>query len=176
MLIVATMVLATRRRESPRPVRQISLTPSSEATLSNSVGSELEPQGLPATQTPRPEELAKLALTKAMKSFGVRTARALNAHWGRKGRVWKERYHVVEITSPLQMRRALQYVLHNGHKHGVCRTPIDSCSSGPYFEFWEKPILHPEEPREAWPVLEPRTWLARVGWKRHGLIPFPVAG
>ena len=136
-------------------------------------GSELEPKGLPATKTPTLEDLAKRALSKTMKSFGVRTARALNACWGREGEVWKERYHVVVITVPFQMKVALQYVLHNGHKHKVCRTRIDPCSSGPYFEFWERPILPPPEPREEWPVQAPRTWLAAVGWKRHGLIPFP---
>ena len=126
------------------------------------------------------EEVAKLtrrALSKARKGFGVRTASALNALWGRRGDVWKERYHTVVITGPKQMWYALRYVLTNGQKHGACHEQIDPCSSAPYFQHWEAPIPPPTEPREEWPVDEPRTWIGAVGWKRYGPIPFPkIAG
>ena len=122
------------------------------------------------------EELAKRALAKSMKSLLGKVAKRLNKLWRREGKVFDERYHAVVIKSPLQMKRTLEYVLNNGFQHGSTNLRIDPYSSGRYFDGWEEAIELPNEPREDWPVVPPRTWLAREGWKRHGPIRFPVAG
>ncbi len=141
-------------------------------------GTELQPscRGLHVKDLKTPEELAKQALSKGLKGLFGKIAKRLNSRlWRRKGQVFAERYHAVAIESALQMKRTIEYVLHNGFKHGATTLPIDPYSSGPWFDGWEEPIELPAEPRESWPVAQPRTWLGREGWKRHGLIPFPVA-
>ena len=51
---------------------------------------------------------------------GVRAARSMR----RKGRVFADRYHARLVTSPLQARRELAYVLNNWRKHGEDRRPF----------------------------------------------------
>ncbi len=99
----------------------------------------------------------------------------------RRGRVFADRYHARIITSPLQARRELAYVLNNWRKHGEDRRAvargwkIDPFSTGWGFLGWRE---H-EQAQWAWskpptyepiPVYGPRSWLLREGWKRHGLI------
>jgi hypothetical protein len=125
----------------------------------------------------------------------VRLARALNRLWGRKGQVFADRYHVRALRSPLEVRRALAYVLHNARKHGDWGRGIDPFSSGPWFDGFKRTAVSPRVgvpssksspstgPREGakggpdalaerlarWPRLpcRPRTWLLVVGWRRH---------
>ncbi|MBL8900435.1 MAG: transposase, partial [Planctomycetes bacterium] len=62
-------------------------------------------------------------------------ARALNKLWGRKGKVFPERYHDEVIST--QARNALRYVLKNGKKQGVVLPRlIYLCSSAPVFDGW----------------------------------------
>ena len=65
------------------------------------------------------------------------------------------------------MRHALVYLLMNRHKHHGAQAAIDPCSSGAWFNGWRDPI---GAIRERAPVVAARTWLAAVGWRRHGLI------
>ena len=99
-------------------------------------------------------------------------ARALNKLWGRKGKVFPERYHDEVISTPTQARNALRYVLQNGKKHGVVpRSSIDLCSSAPVFDGWkEQPSIAsiPATPVMA-SVATASTWLLTAGWRRHGL-------
>lgn len=73
------------------------------------------------------------ALARGMKSFSVRANRLFNAALGRgRGRVWGDRYHRRDLTSPRQVRNALVYCLSNYKKHqGVTSGAprIDPCSS-----------------------------------------------
>ena len=140
-----------------------------ESALDQRVG------GVPAGEILKKGKLAQRALSKAMQSLLGKLAMRLNRAWGRKGTVWGDRYYAAELGSPLKVKRALQYVLNNGHKHGACDEQIDPCSSGPYFKDWEGPIPVSTKPQEARPCVAARTWLLREGWKRHGPIPFPVA-
>ena len=67
------------------------------------------------------------------------------------------------------MRHAIAYVLCNARKHGVARgTPgwLDPCSSARAFDGWRRL----DQPPARAPVVEPRSWLLRVGWRRLGLI------
>ncbi|MBL8897369.1 MAG: transposase, partial [Planctomycetes bacterium] len=100
-------------------------------------------------------------------------ARALNKLWGRKGKVFPERYHDEVISMPTQARNALRYVLQNGKKHGVVpRSSIDLCSSAPVFDGWkEQPSIAsiPATPVMA-SVATASTWLLTAGWRRYGLL------
>jgi len=44
---------------------------------------------------------------------------------------------------------------------------LDPCSSAPWFTGWRHAVLRPAAVS---PVVRARTWLAAVGWRRHGLV------
>ena len=129
------------------------------------------------------------ALSRGMRSFEISAAKWINRAVGkrykrtRRGRVFADRYHDEVVRSPLQARRALSYVLNNWRKHERDRTPtsstwhVDPFSSGVSFTGWEeleeRGIARWNVPDGYTPltVSEPRTWLLRVGWRRHGLVP-----
>jgi len=139
----------------------------------------------------------KLALARGMQSFQISAAKHLNAAISkgrpgprRRGTVFPDRYHAEIITTPRQARHTLAYVMNNWRKHGEDRVgrmqawKIDWFSSAIHFPHWVEygdspwmwhgPTLY--EPLWAW---QPRTWLLREGWKRHGLISYrevPSAG
>src|SRR3954469_15222115 len=124
----------------------------------------------------------KTALARGMKSFEISAAKHMNAAMGgRRGQVFVDRYHVEIITSPLQARRALAYVLNNWRKHredrdaGARTWLVDPFSSGWCFGGWKQRAGHVlrwnvRETYEPLCVWTPRTWLLREGWRRHGLI------
>jgi hypothetical protein len=59
-------------------------------------------------------------------------------------------------------------VLANGRKHGVAMGPgVDPCSSAAWFDGFRGDTARPTGSS---PVSSPRTWLAAIGWRRHGLI------
>jgi hypothetical protein len=103
-----------------------------------------------------------------VRGLAIRVAKAVNRVLGRRGRVWSDRYHARLLRTPREVRNALVYVLHNVRKHlGIARG-LDPCSSAKWFEGWRTvPEGVVGEPS---PVARARTWLARVGWQRHGLI------
>jgi hypothetical protein len=108
------------------------------------------------------------ALSGGVRGLAIRLARALNRLLGRRGRVWDDRYHARALTTPRAVRHALVYVLMNFRKHGQPGTEIDLYSSAAWFAGWRAPPkVFALGPR---PIAAPRTWLARVGWRRHGLI------
>ena len=108
------------------------------------------------------------ALSSGLRGVAIRIARAVNRALGRRGRVWSDRYHARPLTTPRAVRHALVYVLMNFRKHLGTGPGIDRCSSGPWFTGWKLPAaaraIGPP------PVVTARSWLARVGWRRHGLI------
>ncbi len=123
------------------------------------------------------EAHGKDALARGMKSIAARLARALNRVAGRSGSVLDGRYHHRSLRTPREVRRALAYVLLNARRHlakarGVTRTAtarLDPASSARWFDGWRREVEVAEDsaPRE---VARPRTWLLRVGWRRHGLV------
>ncbi len=118
------------------------------------------------------------SLSRGMTGLLVRLARAFNRALGRRGRVWSGRFHSRALGTPREVRNGLVYVLMNHRKHaptGSTRTMhgFDVRSSAPWFDGWaHAPPLVPPPPRpsEDPPVCPPQTWLARLGWKRLGLI------
>ena len=90
------------------------------------------------------------------------------------------------LRSPREVRRALAYVLLNARRHlaksrGVSRTTtahLDGASSARWFDGWRPEVASRPEATAATPeVARPRTWLLRIGWRRHGLVdPAEVPG
>lgn len=114
------------------------------------------------------------ALARGMKAIGSRLARAINRVLGRRGPVLLERFHLRLLRTPLEVRRALAYVLLNARRHAATvgrALGVDPGSSGRWFDGWRR--LSAGQRRcggDAPAVAPPRTWLLRVGWRKHGLI------
>ena len=112
------------------------------------------------------------ALARGMKSFTVRANRLFNAAHGRgRGRVWADRYHRRDLSSPRQVRNGLVYVLANYKKHERVthgRPRIDLCSSARWFQGWTAVRQHDDGPP---PTQEAQTVLLReLWWRKHGFI------
>jgi putative transposase len=107
---------------------------------------------------------SKGTLMRSLRGLGVWIARRVNEVLARTGRVLADRYHEVALTTPRAVRNAIITVLRGSDGSG-----IDHFSSARWFGGWIKPL---EEPAEPSPVAQPRTWLARVGWRRLGAVRF----
>ena len=105
------------------------------------------------------------ALSRGLRGLAIRVARGVNRALGRRGAVWGDRYHARALTTPRAVRHCLVYVLLNRRKHCEGERGLDPCSSALWFDGWREPVA----PAAA-PVVRARTWLAAVGWRRHGLI------
>ena len=156
------------------------------------------------------EAADRRALSRGVQGLSVRVARAVNARLERKGRLFADRYHARALTSPRTVRYALRYVLLNARRHqhapgggegaaaragrGPAALPfgfIDSRSSAPWFPGFRRPgelAFGVTEARAEWrassdleaPVVKPKTWLLRVGYRRAGAfdvddVPGPTA-
>jgi putative transposase len=104
---------------------------------------------------------------RGIQGLAIRVAKAVNRALGRAGRVWGDRYHARMLRTPREMRNALVYVLNNWRKHVPGARGVDSRSSAAWFEGWSESPSRIARPS---PVAMARTWLARVGWRRRGLI------
>ena len=104
-------------------------------------------------------------LSRGMSQLLIRIARRLNKLWGRKGKLWKERFHSRVVAGPKQMRNVLLYCLNNAHKHGAWsdHSLPDPFSSSRWFEGWKNYV--PEARDESCPVVAARSWLAGEGWR-----------
>ncbi len=107
-------------------------------------------------------------LATGVQGLAIRIAKAVNRACGRRGAVWAERYHARALTTPRATRHALVYVLQNWRKHRRAASGLDPCSSAAWFSGWRNPSRQPATTSS--PVAIARTWLARRGWRRHGLI------
>jgi hypothetical protein len=109
------------------------------------------------------------ALSRGMRGLAIRCALAVNRALGRRGALWAERYHASALRTPRMVRNALVYVLANARKHLHAVAGLDPCSSARWFDGFRGP--DPAAPAsEAPPTKPPRTWLLRIGWRRHGLL------
>jgi len=108
-------------------------------------------------------------LSRGVRGLAIRIARAVNRVLRRRGSLWSGRYHARALTTPREVRHALVYVLTNRGKHRGDMNGFDPCSSGRWFDGWREAA--PTPPVGA-PVARARTWLAVVGWRRHGLLAF----
>jgi REP element-mobilizing transposase RayT len=122
------------------------------------------------------------AISRAMRGISIRVARRLNRLMGTKGKVIPIRYFMRVLRTPLQVKRALAYVLNNFRRHAaqwgevVGSTWIDPYSSGLWFDGWSRMHTRTRDgPVDPLPMLdpgivEPRSQVLREGWKVHGLI------
>jgi len=114
----------------------------------------------------------KAALSRGVAGLSIRVARAVNRVLGCRGKVWADRYHARALRTPREVRHGLVYVIANRRKHAPKTVGLDPCSSAWWFDGWKVP---PTCEPPAWestsaPVEPAGTWLARTGWKRHGLV------
>jgi REP element-mobilizing transposase RayT len=112
------------------------------------------------------ESAGKGSLARGMQALLVRLARALNRVWDRRGSVFSDRYHARTLRTPREVRAALVYVLQNARRHGFRGTGLDPYSSALAFDGWTRLVRTVEPPGTP----AAKTWLLRVGWRRHGLI------
>jgi hypothetical protein len=106
----------------------------------------------------------------------------VNRTFRRKGPVLADRYHLHVLRTPREVRSALAYVLLNARRHARKASRVlrcDPASSGRWFDGWKRrPEVHRSQAGlRSPPVARARSWLLRVGWRRHGLIdPLEVPG
>jgi REP element-mobilizing transposase RayT len=114
-------------------------------------------------------------LAAGMKAIGARVAHAAARVFGLRGSVLSDRFHLHVLRSPREVRNAIAYVLLNARRHlaksGRRIDPhprVDPASSGRWFDGWRSYAMEFDvhDP----PVSRARTWLLRVGWRRHGRI------
>lgn len=117
------------------------------------------------------------SLSRGMQRLASRVAMAVNALLRRRGRFWKERYHRRDLGTPRQFRNALVYVTFNFRKHRAAagERTLDRMSSAVWVDDWSDESFAEvvrEHRARAGPrtTALPTTWIARVGWKRHGLL------
>ena len=106
-------------------------------------------------------------LARGIQGLAIRVAKAVNRALSRHGAVWSGRYHARALATPREVRNALVYVLNNVRKHVPGASGLDARSSAAWFTGWRTAIATVAGPA---PVARARTWLARVGWVRHGLL------
>ena len=131
------------------------------------------------------EATDRTALSRGMIGMTVRLARAFNRAVRRTGGVWGDRFHTRELKTPREVRAGIVYVLMNHKKHLASGrstaangriAPLDRFSSAFWFDGFAPragPLvieLRDRLPTDALPVARPRTWLARTGWRRRGLV------
>ena len=120
----------------------------------------------------------RTALSRGLQGLLIRMARGLNKLWGRKGKVFADRYHDRALKSPREVRNALVYVLGNGKKHAAQGRMIakftgpDVFTSAAWFDGFVEELEVVNLDKHPLPVTRPRTWLAGVGWRRLGKIGF----
>ncbi len=132
---------------------------------------------------------SKLALSRGMQGFQVSVARRINTLLGteagrrRRGRVFADRYYLVEIRSPRQARNVLSYIMGNWRKHGEDRSGasrtwlIDPFSSAISFPDWAERedrdwMWRIPDDHDPLIVRRPSSWLLREGWRRAGNISY----
>lgn len=113
------------------------------------------------------------ALSRGMQGLAIRVAKRLNRLWQRRGAVFADRFHGRILRTPAETRATLSYVLCNARRHAPQKrratTWLDPCSSAMYLDGWRGFVPQPPAD-ESPPVVDPHTWLLRVGWRRHGLL------
>ncbi|HSD89689.1 MAG TPA: transposase [Kofleriaceae bacterium] len=131
------------------------------------------------------ESRQRLRLAHGLQGLQISMAKRLNRALGTSGQVFADRYFATPLNSPRQVRNTLAYVLnnwrhHDEHRHAFAATwTRDPFSSALVFEGWSDAPRSLSTPSSYEPplVCEPKTWLLRVGWKRHPRIScFAVPG
>jgi putative transposase len=118
----------------------------------------------------------RTALARGAMGLLIRTARALNKLWRRRGAIFADRFHDHILTTPREVRNAIRYVLGNARKHAAegqeVAVPhaIDLFTSAPWFDGFVERLVVNGIATESRPVTPARTWLLTKGWRKHGLL------
>ncbi|HET9957817.1 MAG TPA: transposase [Polyangiaceae bacterium] len=119
------------------------------------------------------------ALRSGMKSLGARLSHGINRVLGRRGKLYRDRFHDRELTSARAVRVVLAYLFANFRKHqtkealaGLSRDPF---SSAPYFHGFvsadfDTPFAGHGPPEANLPIMRARGRLLSRDWQRHGLL------
>jgi len=116
------------------------------------------------------------ALSRGLQGLLIRVAKALNKLWGRRGRVFADRYHDRILKTPREVRNAIRYVLGNGKKHERdgrrvrVSAPVDVFTSAPWFDGFRESVIWRGLEVTVRPVTDSKTWMLTKGWRRHGLL------
>jgi REP element-mobilizing transposase RayT len=112
-------------------------------------------------------------LSRGMKSLAGRLGRFFSLG---TGKAFKGRYHLHQLGTPTEVKRAYKYVLMNTSKHQKLISFLDEFSSARHFKGWDQfkiasPLLEEQLSNfGAFPfpdyLSEPTSWLANVGWKK----------
>ncbi len=123
------------------------------------------------------EASCRRALSRGLQGLTIRIARTVNRVSLRRGGVFAERYHARALRTPIEVRRALVYVLFNERHHlaerGRSLPPwwLDPCSSAAEFRgFLCHPELPARPPMDYETTVPPRAFLLNTGWRRYGPI------
>ena len=118
----------------------------------------------------------RAALSRGLQGLKIRIARALNKLWGRRGGVFADRYRDRILKTPRDVRNVLRYVLGNGRKRATegrevkVQAAIDTYTSAPWFDGFREAFSVRGLNTIVRPVTDARTWMLRIGWRRHGLL------
>jgi REP element-mobilizing transposase RayT len=114
------------------------------------------------------------AFSSGMRSLCIRAALRLNALFGRKGKVLRDRYHRRDLFSARQVRDVLRYVLLNGVRHQVLAPgELDPFSSAFSFDGWHEVDPARQRPRaigDPRRAVMPWTRLLASEWRALGPI------
>jgi hypothetical protein len=116
---------------------------------------------------------------RGVQGLAIRIAKRMNKLWGRKGKVFLDRYHGRDLKTPREVRGVLEYLMHNARRHGyrVAAEGADPYSSGRWLDGWS--TRSAAAPRSEWwaaPLARARSWLVAHGWRRCGLIEVRARG
>jgi REP element-mobilizing transposase RayT len=118
------------------------------------------------------EAQGREALAAGMHSLCTRLAKNLNLALLRKGKFFGDRYHARVLKTPLEVKRALLYILNNFRRHaaqaGKSLAPdfLDPYSTARLFTGWSS--RGPSPPTDSPWVSAANTWLLSRGWRKHG--------
>ncbi len=114
------------------------------------------------------------SLCRGMRARCTMLAARLNTHFGRTGPLLADRHSARALTTPLEVRRAIAYVLMNYRKHAGADQHfapgwVDRFSTAPKFDGWSTPLRSPFADFD-YGTSPARTWRLSSGWRRHGLL------
>ncbi len=118
------------------------------------------------------EATDKATMRSGVSGLVIAFAKRLNNLLARdNGKVWGDRYHSRDLTTPSEVRNALVYLLQNFRKHGATTygPVVDHFSSALRFAGWSTWVGSLPDPSPL-PARRPRTWLLGEGWTTRGLL------
>ena len=118
------------------------------------------------------DEDAHDQLRAGVSGLVIAFAKRLNRLLHRRGKVWGDRWHGRDLTTPREVRNTLVYVFRNVAHHGARmfgEGVVDPFSSAASFDGWTRPLTM-SVATKPWTHPPPHTWMLDQGWRIHGLL------